>query len=144
MSFPGLFDEDDNALDIGGAGGALATAEAAEATYYSDPGEIAREDSEFSFAGTNTVLGYHLGARTRPIRWSGRIVCSTAALQAIRAAQDVWKLKSGPLTFVDDDGTEYAGCRLRSFFLGQKRAIQQRGNYVWSVEYRIELEQLEP
>jgi hypothetical protein len=139
-----VHDDTSEALDIGQAGGTLATSGDAESTYRTNPGEIARDESLFTFAGTSEVFAQYLGARTRQISWSGSIRCSAVGLTAIRDAQDAFPGLSGTFTFTDDDGTQYVGCRIKSFTLGQKERIQDRGSIIWILPYQITLEQLEP
>jgi hypothetical protein len=145
VSHPQLIhDGSGESLDIGQPGGALATSGDAEATYRSNPGQIERDETQFAFAGTNEVFSAYLGRRTRTIDWRGTLRLSASGLASVRASQDEFSDLSGTFTFVDDDGTEYAACRIKSFMFGQKERIHQRGQLIWVMDYAIVIEQLEP
>lgn len=145
MPYPQLiYPDTGDGLDIGLPGGPMHAAGHAEATYRTSPGAPLRDDALFTFPGTNFVFNHHLGMRTRPIDWWGDIRCSDAGLVLLRARRDLVMFQPGAYTFVDDDGTAYYGCIPRSFTLGGKQRMQDRGLLRWIVAYRITLEQLEP
>jgi hypothetical protein len=145
MAWPILsYDETAAVVDIGQPGGALNGTGHGEATYHTNPGEPMKEESLFTFPGTNLVFSHHLGMRTRMIEMWGDLRASDTGLATLRTTRDLMMFSAGTWTFVDDDGRTYLGCLLRSFTFSSKERIQERGLLKWALGYRIVLEQLEP
>lgn len=143
MAAPTITRDDTSAeLDIGYAGGTLAGAGAAQASYRVEIGDPEVAYQDFEYAGLHGVFRQMHGTRARGIRISGSIRCSLAAWQAILAARDAFRQADTTLTVDCDEGT-FANCSLAGFKLSNKTRIQPIGSMIYRVEYVIEFEQLE-
>jgi hypothetical protein len=95
------------------------------------------------FPNTPGSMAADYGTKGRPITIDGDLRLSEENWAIVIASRDLLIAQGGTWTFTDDDGAEYASCRLTMTVGARQRMMASDDGVVWRAKYRIELYQLE-